>query len=85
MLSHVRCLFEQDANDNRSQIITKILLLYIIVYSCLHGILNAYWLHHMVNIFSLWLFVIYLESGKERTTVGSNLKEYLDKKFEKRP
>ncbi|KAK9472249.1 PGAP1-like protein-domain-containing protein [Dipodascopsis tothii] len=70
---------------SRSQIVTKVLLLYIIIYACLHGVLNAYWLHHLLNIFSAWLFVVYLESGKDRTTVGSNLKEYLDRKFDKRP
>ncbi|KAK7207132.1 GPI inositol-deacylase [Myxozyma melibiosi] len=45
----------------KQQIVTKILLVYLIVYSCLHGILNAYWLHHIVNIFALWLFIVYLE------------------------
>ncbi|KAK9452737.1 PGAP1-like protein-domain-containing protein [Dipodascopsis uninucleata] len=44
----------------RSQIITKILLLYIIIYACLHGVLNAYWLHQLVNGFSAWLFLIYV-------------------------
>lgn len=45
----------------KQQIVTKILLVYLIVYACLHGILNAYWLHHIVNIFALWLFIVYLQ------------------------
>ncbi|KAK9250161.1 hypothetical protein V1507DRAFT_54027 [Lipomyces tetrasporus] len=69
----------------RFQIITKILLIYLIIYACLHGILNAYWLHYIVNIFSFWLFIVYLDLGADRVMFGMNLRNCFDGKFDKRP
>ncbi|KAK9242691.1 PGAP1-like protein-domain-containing protein [Lipomyces tetrasporus] len=69
----------------RFQIITKILLLYLIIYACLHGILNAYWLHYIVNIFSFWLLLVYLDLGADRVMFGMNLRNCFDGKFDKRP
>ncbi|KAK9321093.1 PGAP1-like protein-domain-containing protein [Lipomyces orientalis] len=40
----------------RFQTITKILLLYLIIYACLHGILNAYWLHYIWQHFFVLAF-----------------------------
>ncbi|KAK9257801.1 hypothetical protein V1519DRAFT_456442 [Lipomyces tetrasporus] len=69
----------------RFQIIAKILLLYLIIYACLHGILNSYWLHYIVNIFSFWLFIVYLDLGADRAMFGMNLRNCYDGKFDKRP
>ncbi|KAK9493600.1 PGAP1-like protein-domain-containing protein [Lipomyces doorenjongii] len=69
----------------RSQIVTKVLLLYLIIYACLHGILNAYWLHYIMNIFSFWLFIVYLDFGADRVMLRFNLQNYFDGKFDKRP
>ncbi|KAK9467697.1 PGAP1-like protein-domain-containing protein [Lipomyces arxii] len=71
--------------SGRFQIVTKIAILYLIIYACLHGVMNSYWLHYIVNIFSFWLFFMYLDFTGERPNVGSDLKSYFDSKFDKRP
>ncbi|KAK9239051.1 PGAP1-like protein-domain-containing protein [Lipomyces kononenkoae] len=69
----------------RFQVVTKILLLYLIIYACLLGILHAYWLHYIMNMFSFWLFIVYLDLGADRVMLGVSFPNYFDGKFDKRP
>jgi hypothetical protein len=48
---------------NRAKHITYILLLCLAGYSAVYGVSYAYLLHHVANVFSAWLVVIYLVSG----------------------
>jgi hypothetical protein len=49
--------------ENRAKHITYILLFCLAGYSALYGVSYAYLLHHVANIFSAWLVIIYLASG----------------------
>ncbi|KAL3240113.1 Bst1p [Nakaseomyces bracarensis] len=46
------------SDNKRDNIITVILFIYLSVFSLLYGVRNLYWLHHGVNIISLWLFYL---------------------------
>ncbi|QGA19723.1 hypothetical protein EYB26_007415 [Talaromyces marneffei] len=48
---------------SRAKHITYILLFCLAGYSALYGVSYAYLLHHVANIFSAWLVIIYLASG----------------------
>jgi hypothetical protein len=50
-------------NENRAKHITYTLLFCLAGYSALYGVSYAYLLHHVANIFSAWLVIIYLASG----------------------
>lgn len=54
---------EKRLTNNRAKHITYILLLCLAGYSAVYGVSYAYLLHHVANIFSAWLVVIYLVSG----------------------
>ncbi|KAK9477892.1 PGAP1-like protein-domain-containing protein [Lipomyces japonicus] len=69
----------------RQGMVTNLILGYIIIYACLHGILNAYWLHHLVNGFAFWLLVLYLDIGSDRDRHGPVVKLKLNKYLDKRP
>lgn len=50
-------------NENSAKHITYILLFCLAGYSALYGVSYAYLLHHVANIFSAWLVIVYLASG----------------------
>ncbi|KAK9450670.1 PGAP1-like protein-domain-containing protein [Limtongia smithiae] len=69
-------------NTGRAQMVSKILLVYWIIYACLNGILNAYWLHHIFNCFALWLLIMYVN---DNGTSGVHFRRYFVGKMDKRP
>ncbi|ODV88752.1 hypothetical protein CANCADRAFT_11696, partial [Tortispora caseinolytica NRRL Y-17796] len=44
---------------SQQAILSRVLLSYMAVYALIYGAMHAYWLHNMVNLFSLWLLLIY--------------------------
>jgi glycosylphosphatidylinositol deacylase len=52
---------------------TVLLLSYYALYITLYGLLHAFMLHHLVNIFSLWLLVVYLDDPGTRHRIDTIL------------
>ncbi|KAK9463098.1 PGAP1-like protein-domain-containing protein [Lipomyces oligophaga] len=70
------------SSSKKSQMLTKGILLYLAVYACLNGVLNAFWLHHVFNVFALWLSTLYLQllgrHNRSNISTGSMFKNIFD-------
>lgn len=57
--------FEVDGTNNNRRVkhVTYMILFCLAGYSAVYGVTFAYLLHHVANIFSAWLVVLYLVSG----------------------
>lgn len=56
-------------------ITTKIFLFYSIMYIILYGLLHSFMLHHLVNILSGWLLVVYLDDPGTKQRMGNLMRK----------
>lgn len=68
-IAPIICLTERIASSRMiprmialsQQLFTRLMLVYVCLYSLIFGIQRSFWLHHLVNFFCMWLLLIYVE------------------------